>query len=193
MNIYQISIHAPTRGATTSALSCITHTGYFNPRSHEGSDKSGKHTVVYSVISIHAPTRGATQAWSILHGTQRFQSTLPRGERPTHVMVAHSMWNFNPRSHEGSDSTTKTKEGNRYISIHAPTRGATSSVFSSFTGSVFQSTLPRGERRRFCILVLYHVHFNPRSHEGSDGEAWTLTKCKRDFNPRSHEGSDDTA
>ena len=55
------------------------------------------------------------------------------------------------------------------ISIHAPTRGATEA------------------HQCYANLML---HFNPRSHEGSDRKAlqnkWYLT----DFNPRSHEGSD---
>ena len=33
-----------------------------------------------------------------------------------------------------------------YISIHAPTRGATNSSMCHFSFSLFQSTLPRGER-----------------------------------------------
>ena len=78
------------------------------------------------------------------------------------------------------------------ISIHAPTRGATCSGHKIFyTGSKFQSTLPRGERHvrviKYSILV---PNFNPRSHEGSDVcirvAGYTITY----FNPRSHEGSD---
>ena len=35
----------------------------------------------------------------------------------------------------------------------------------------FQSTLPRGERHSFHILVVFAGNFNPRSHEGSDIDA----------------------
>ena len=78
-----VSIHAPTRGATncfSSACylpSCFnprTHEGCdrsifhlrcqlqrFNPRTHEGCDASSfKDDVSAHVVSIHAPTRGAT-------------------------------------------------------------------------------------------------------------------------------------
>ena len=76
------------------------------------------------------------------------------------------------------------------ISIHAPTRGATSCSPFSLTSSEFQSTLPRGERRHQKFLKEVFDNFNPRSHEGSD----TDTHCPRitteNFNPRSHEGSD---
>ena len=54
------------------------------------------------------------------------------------------------------------------ISIHAPTRGATEIASTLDIAASFQSTLPRGER----LLALHrHIHFyyfNPRSHEGSD-------------------------
>ena len=62
---------------------------------------------------------------------------------------------FNPRSREGSD-----KNKDRKIK------------------QVFQSTLPRGERRTRSRLS------NPRSREGSDRP---ISFC---FNPRSREGSD---
>ena len=77
-----------------------------------------------------------------------FQSTLPRGERLMPVHSVPGLDNFNPRSHEGSDTgeileITITIT----ISIHAPTRGATHFVHT------------------LCFCSIY---FNPRSHEGSD-------------------------
>ena len=55
-----ISIHAPTRGATENC----------------------KCSECPLTISIHAPTRGATLMKSIHHSLQRFQSTLLQEERP---------------------------------------------------------------------------------------------------------------
>ena len=123
---------------------------------------------------------------------------------------------FNPRSHEGSDS-------------------GTGHVVS--TTDIFQSTLPRGERPcRWMYMDIIPTYFNPRSHEGSDvpwihhsqevivisihaptrgatfialvsslsyGFQSTLPRGERQqrdqrhsrncyFNPRSHEGSDNT-
>ena len=56
--------------------------------------------------------------------------------------------------------------------------------------SMFQSTLPRGERQRGRSPPRRKWSFNPRSHEGSDDKF----SCRRSyvicFNPRSHEGSD---
>ena len=98
------------------------------------------------------------------------------------------------------------------ISIHAPTRGATGVEIDCWLKGRFQSTLPRGERRPTVLDPVMGMHFNPRSHEGSDRKYGkpvkvsiefqsTLPRGERpytggyggsvtDFNPRSHEGSD---
>ena len=123
----KISIHAPTRGAT-----------------HGGGQGCWA-----EAISIHAPTRGATTMDCIkCQQKNTFQSTLPQGERqknhksgrrflpisihaPTRgatlgmPTVYYICYNFNPRSHKGSDG----KEPG-----HRPDHGK------------FQSTLPQGER-----------------------------------------------
>ena len=120
-----------------------------------------------------------------------FQSTLPRGERPTPLRYGES--------------------GSR-VSIHAPTRGATGCNPTPPRYERFQSTLPRGERQgggkdlHICGGVSIHAPtrgatflphgfpcikgFNPRSHEGSDLRDIIIFLFKRCFNPRSHEGSD---
>ena len=99
-----------------------------------------------------------------------FQSSLPRGERPTAAISVSVRINFNPRSHEGSDKSpmfasawtcdfnprshegsdvreSKIKAYIQEISILAPTRGA---------------TFP------YEFIILSYGNFNPRSHEGSD-------------------------
>ena len=81
------------------------------------------------------------------------------------------MGNFNPRSHEGSDrGQDLVRVLSIIISIHAPTRGATTrSKYSRRRTRRFQSTLPRGERRWTWPQTQHRRHyFNPRSHEGSD-------------------------
>ena len=78
---------------------------------------------------------------------KQFQSTLPRGERLDFKQRDGCSADFNPRSHEGSDMIYDYGRANKWISIHAPTRGATGrswNVKNMVTG--FQSTLPRGER-----------------------------------------------
>ena len=149
ISLKNISIHAPTRGATP----CYRHTSvcclYFNPRSHERSDVVERIGREYVWISIHAPTRGATAIPIIcfinsnisIHAPTRgatsvrafisiwiiaFQSTLPREERHCAGLLVHGCYAyFNPRSHERSDHAEWCTSFHSAISIHAPTRGAT--------------------------------------------------------------------
>ena len=60
-----------------------------------------------------------------------------------------SLPDFNPRSREGSDYIKGgTISGQTIISILAPARGATQRTFLTLgDSSLFQSSLPRGERR----------------------------------------------
>ena len=145
----KISIHAPTRGATSASKSEDSRARNFNPRSHKGSDRC-------QLINSFE--------------YDEFQSTLPQGERQAENVSVSWPYDFNPRSHKGSDglfrpvnsvpwefqSTLPQGErrdiadgecGGGGISIHAPTRGAT--VFPldpSHLDFQFQSTLPQGER-----------------------------------------------
>ena len=100
-----------------------------------------------------------------------FQSTLPRGER---------------------QSTRASHPRPSWISIHAPTRGATQVLVSDDLLSVISIHAPtRGATVPRWIHSLRRHHFNPRSHEGSDDIANSLVSAYKHFNPRSHEGSDD--
>ena len=97
----------------------------FNPRSHERSDTLTQNLEGYLQISIHAPTRGATECRAVhaevwhfnprshersdkfqqihLLIIAKFQSTLPREERPEPDAPTINPIYFNPRSHERSD------------------------------------------------------------------------------------------
>ena len=76
------------------------------------------------------------------------------------------------------------------ISIHAPARGATSVTELLLIPVIFQSTLPRGERRQKIICKRREHNFNPRSREGSDVIFLPSSPFIPNFNPRSREGSD---
>ena len=54
------------------------------------------------------------------------------------------------------------------ISIHVPAWGTTMVTVSVVLLSLFQSTFPRGERRKIQGAVLRQGHFNPRSRVGND-------------------------
>ena len=135
--VTKISIHAPARGATPVDPVRERSCPYFNPRSREGSDDEDLFgDVPKTPISIHAPARGATQFLILIITAQKFQSTLPRGERRY---------------------TPAEDINNVFISIHAPARGATVNALKGDKRRGFQSTLPRGERRRLRRL---HHYFN---------------------------------
>ena len=77
-----ISIHAPTRGATPCVcINIIRHNEFQStlPREERHGSVSVMH--ISCIISIHAPTRGATFSIARRLITSLFQSTLPREER----------------------------------------------------------------------------------------------------------------
>ena len=163
----------------------------FNPRSHERSDVSVPSAVAFSVFQSTLPREERPYEDGRIFSKSRFQSTLPREERPRRRALDRQLFvfqstlpreerqkcrvwlnnqrNFNPRSHERSDNNTQLFQPNKWISIHAPTRGATFSrasnvvlnsisihaptrgathaVYFFHTLQIFQSTLPREERR----------------------------------------------
>ena len=81
--------------------------------------------------------------------TGQFQSTHPHGVR---------------RQYYGIHNRP------RQISIHAPTRGATTSVL---------------------LILAYSLNFNPRTHTGCDARKCFAEKRGLNFNPRTHTGCDD--
>ena len=100
---------------------------YFNPRSREGSDIQ--------------PTRNKRET------ADKFQSTLPRGERLV----------FRDPFMQSAGFQSTLPRGERLIKSRKVLKVR-----------VFQSTLPRGERRVVYIALKVVQNFNPRSREGSD-------------------------
>ena len=99
-----VSIHAPTRGATTN--------------------KPAKG--LCHKVSIHAPTRGATLMPTITMTANMFQSTRPHGAR----LQKEFNSNFSKlvsihAPTRGATGCGRFETPKRNVSIHAPTRGAT--------------------------------------------------------------------
>ena len=64
----------------------------------------------------------------------KFQSTHPRGVRLQQLPLCQPMPCFNPRTHEGCDSmSTESCANICFVSIHAPTRGATATVSAAYS------------------------------------------------------------
>ena len=121
---------------------------------------------------------------------EKFQSTLPRGERQPTISAAVLPSCFNPRSHVGSDFVhiqlkdpkkcfnPRSRMGSDgkllpygfrgQVSIHAPAWGATLYAAAPNDVAKFQSTLPHGERHEPFNFTESNRRFNPRSRMGSD-------------------------
>ncbi len=149
--LFQVSIHAPTRGAT---VPLHAFGGYFLVSIHaptRGATRLQVFLLSASLVSIHAPTRGATimmrNRAPIVAG---FQSThLHEVRHRIHVFSHSQTDSFNPRTYTRCDTPesiaaldsfefqsthlheVRPLSGSTYVddtvvSIHAPTRGATS-------------------------------------------------------------------
>ena len=123
-----VSIHAPTRGATKATTKLCVR--------------------CQRLVSIHAPTRGATidELVTALH--EEFQSTHPHGGRPVREdMRAVHIKCQSTHPHGVRLHLVRAGCYQLYVSIHAPTRGATLSIISlAWSGIEFQSTHPHGVR-----------------------------------------------
>ena len=169
----RVSIHAPTKGATSCGCSQASASYCFNPRTHEGCDPSLAGQKLSCRVSIHAPTKGATSYGTTLPTTSirfqsthprrvrrtvtdqyiaamEFQSTHPRRVRPVIALVAHlSKVKFQSTHPRRVRPQHRTPPPHSYsVSIHAPTKGATSNTTNA---------------------VSVTIGFNPRTHEGCDG------------------------
>ena len=178
-----------------------------------GSDPWKMLNINSEAVSIHAPTWGATLWTHSITSQPKFQSTLPHGERLSRLIdIVVDCSSFNPRSHMGSDMVhvpdchfkavsihaptwgatlfLSNISGDSFVSIHAPTWGATVCGGRTLCITLFQSTLPHGERRGVLYDPLKGIGFNPRSHMGSDLMLPKIYRKYLRFNPRSHMGSD---
>ena len=144
-------------------------------------------------VSTHAPTKGATASKRLRDDTQTFQPTRPRRARRDVFNFNLFLVCFNPRAHEGRDSTYHSLIASCPVSTHAPTKGATDdfrhvvrkvhvSTHAPTKGATrrqrkavavvqFQPTRPRRARRSPCWPTAHGMSFNPRAHEGRDFSA----------------------
>ena len=166
----KVSIHAPTRGATQllrdkrqqeafqsthphgvrhTFLFCTQNPKGFNPRTHTGCDRIMLITwLVKASFNPRTHTGCDKSAFLICCALTPFQSTHPHGVRRFSCFARHrKRQGFNPRTHTGCDQKKEIKSTEKRVSIHAPTRGATSSVI---------------------VMIASKPCFNPRTHTGCD-------------------------
>ena len=124
-----ISIHAPTRGATSQLLSAFARTRKFQFTPLREGRQSGCVVVYWDIpISIHAPTRGATCARRETRRRLGDFNSRPyaRGDCHSQRRIRRSKEYFNSRPYARGDQISCRSYGSsNTISIHAPTRGAT--------------------------------------------------------------------
>ena len=127
---------------------------YFNPRSHERSDK------LFVAVKVWYPI---------------FQSTLPREERQENGIEYDDLLDISIHAPTRGATIQELSQYNAdTISIHAPTRGATPYTNRKRGNAIFQSTLPREERPNPSSSAFMDRYFNPRSHERSDHFKWLM-------------------
>ena len=132
MDIYNISIHAPTRGATKSVVNVQKRIVNFNPRSYKRSDTM--HYVMDLSLKLFQSTLLQEERHivpSIPKRVTKFQSTLLQEERPPASYAVLNIYN---------------------ISIHAPTRGATFKQHFMLRSYAYFN--PRSYKRSDVVLVL---------------------------------------
>ena len=132
----------------------------FNPRTHSGCDKRYRVPSDGGTVSIHAPTRGATISPTLkILIVMMFQSTHPLGVRPDEFLDTSMRYKFQSTHPLGVRLLVpKISELDLYVSIHAPTRGATLRAKSSRSIlAMFQSTHPLGVRRSVIICVCKEI------------------------------------
>ena len=143
-----ISIHAPPRGATSSA-SRRTRGTYFNSRPSARGDVFSDMLELLPNISIHAPPRGATRngyACRVVMGIFQF-TPLREGRHAAVVRGRESRHHFNSRP---------SARGDRFAS------------HTSFAFCRFQFTPLREGRRFFRYAGTAAEHFNSRPSARGD-------------------------
>ena len=102
-------------------------------------------------------------------GTNLFQSTFPRGERPVKFLVTNDYSNFNPRSRVGNDKCVQTFVS-LYIDFNPRSRVGNDRVSKmALPQTIISIHVPAwGTTVSDGVTVTYPSDFNPRSRVGND-------------------------
>ena len=187
-----VSIHAPARGATRGSYFSLSKIRFRStlPHGERRCDEIPRYP--RCDVSIHAPARGATGFGAAIYispkgfrstlphgerprlrvrlgGSTAFRSTLPHGERPfvTAIMITAFCVSIHAPA-RGATIELRSTYIPSPVSIHAPARGATSTVAGYHLFRKFRSTLPHGERPSLATAKSKSFCFDPRSRTGSD-------------------------
>ena len=143
-----ISVHAPTRGATSNSLSFSIFSVFQSTLPREERLLGLNFKEANSIFQSTLPREERPLQHQLGLHRRIFQSTLPREERRAkRTCLPKEPSDFNPRSHERSDTTCDRLARGSY----------------DFN--------PRSHERsdvRLCFIYCCSVYFNPLSHERSD-------------------------
>ena len=122
----------------------------------------------------------------------KFQSTLPRGERRHTPRQEESILSISIHAPAwGATRTLMEMYQEKCISIHAPAWGATKPAAIYPVATLFQSTLPRGERQTVPKEGIAANEFQSTLPRGErQGILTKIPLIQHNFNPRSRVGSD---
>ena len=194
----EVSIHAPTGGATPLLGLDTYGASSFNSRAHGGRDSAASH-VPHALARFNSRAHGGrdTPFWANPR-RKTFQFTRPRGARrllavlPCHFVVSiHAPTGGATLRGAPCDKVLR-------VSIHAPTGGATladglphgrrrfnsrahggrdSSARSARASSLFQFTRPRGARQKINYYVIGGQYVS--IHAPTGGATPSAKKCLR--------------
>ena len=144
-----ISIHAPPRGATGSALLAAGASAISIHAPPRGATGVSFSCLLWLSISIHAPPRGATGrvvflSFVAFHFNSRPSARGDNAEKSDIVVPQ----DFNSRPSARGDGNTFGARKRYCISIHAPPRGATHPMTEAVGKTLFQFTPLREGRLR---------------------------------------------
>ena len=188
----EVSIHAPTRGATTDFHVYTNHDKFQSTHPH--GVRHYKYLLVRFPIEFQSThPHGVRRAkLSFCNLRLRFQSTHPHGVRRLIVVVSRTITkSFNPRTHTGCDHLGKTVVL-RQDGFNPRTHTGCDMVLYKVMANLilFQSTHPHGVRLNIRGLLYIAISFNPRTHTGCDSLLAQNTGGTSCFNPRTHTGCD---
>ncbi len=145
---HAVSTHAPARGASGRTSRRCAARSFFNPRARTGRD----------------PTREALPI-----DVRRFNPRAHAGRDLRGPSPSCRRCSFNPRARTGRDGALRLLHASpRWVSTHAPARGATATSTVTATGlGPFQPTRPHGARPRGGSRPAERVQFQPTRPHGA--------------------------
>jgi len=183
----------------------------FNSRARAGRDQTEATETTGDDVSIHAPARGATILQAGYDRAAGFQFTRPRGARQTSCCKSLAWACFNSRARAGRDSRrpragwprrcfnsraragrdcapARPGDGNQ-VSIHAPARGATASLWPGRRGRRFNSRARAGrDSSSWSNETFCHVSIHAPARGATPApHKWASRQC---FNSRARAGRD---